>query len=364
MTDEIRQKREKTLIKFVKVDGRSPWVGILAVLLALIAGLIMGALAITLTGVPVSKAYGALFNGAFGSWNATKQTMLQATPLLFTGLAAVIAFRGKIWNIGGEGQFLAGAMMASWVSMRFYQLPNGILIPIIIVFSMLGGGLWAGIAGYLRAKYKVNEIIVTVMLNYIIEFILSYLLQNDWADPSTAYIQTIRFEPSTFFPSLFGSRLHLGVILAVIMAVVIYYLLWKTPLGFEIRAIGANPVASKYKGINVTRTILITMLISGAMAGLGGGTEIAAVHHRLRMDISAGYGFTGILVAMTGQLNPLGAILSAIFFGALVNGSYMMQISSRVPFALVNTLQGIILFFLVAAFVLSQYRIVKVKINE
>jgi simple sugar transport system permease protein len=364
MNAEMSQKRGRTKLKFVKVDGRSPWVGVLAVVSALIAGLAMGALAITLTDVPVLKAYGALFNGAFGNWNAVMQTMLQATPLLFTGLAAVVAFRGKIWNIGGEGQFLAGAMMASWVSMRFFALPHGVLVPIVILFSMLGGAVWAGIAGYLRAKFKVNEIIVTVMLNYIIEFILSYLLQNNWADPGTAYIQTIRFGPASYFPLLFGTRLHFGVILAVLFAVIIYILLWKTPLGFEIRSIGANPVASKYKGINVTRTILITMLISGALAGLGGGTEIAGVHHRLRMDISAGYGFTGILVAMTGQLHPLGAIIAAIFFGALVNGSYMMQISSRVPFALVNTLQGIILFFLVVAFVLSQYRIIKVKIDE
>jgi len=202
------------------------------------------------------------------------------------------------------------------------------------------------------------------MLNYVVTYILSYLLQNNWADPDTAYIHSIRFAPSTYFPSLFGTRLHIGVILGVVMAILVYLLVWKTPLGFEIRSIGVNPVAAQYKGIHVTRTILITMLISGALAGLGGGTEIAGIHHRLRMDISTGYGFTGILVAMTGQLHPFGAIIAAIFFGALVNGSYLMQISSRVPVALVNTIQGVILFFLVMAFVLSQYRIKKVKIDE
>jgi general nucleoside transport system permease protein len=355
---------QRTRLKIVKTDSKSPWAGLLAVITALVAGLSVGAAAIAISGISVTKAYGALFNGAFGSANAVLQTILQATPLLFTGLAAVVAFRGKIWNIGGEGQFLMGAMMASWVSMTLADLPQIMMIPIIILVSMVGGAFWAGIAGYLRARFKVNEIIVTVMLNYVVTYILSYLLQNNWADPDTAYIHSIRFAPSTYFPSLFGTRLHIGVILGVVMAILVYLLVWKTPLGFEIRSIGVNPVAAQYKGIHVTRTILITMLISGALAGLGGGTEIAGIHHRLRMDISTGYGFTGILVAMTGQLHPFGAIIAAIFFGALVNGSYLMQISSRVPVALVNTIQGVILFFLVMAFVLSQYRIKKVKIDE
>lgn len=364
MTATEEKKGGGTRLRIIRQDLNNPWIDLLAVLSALLAGLLIGAAIISLSGTSVLEAYGALFSGAFGSRKAIIQTILQATPLLFTSLAVVVAFRGKIWNIGGEGQFLAGALIATGVSAQLAQLPQAVVIPIIILSSMAGGAAWAGIAGYLRARFRANEIIVTVMMNYLIAFLLSYLLQGPWKDPSSSYIQSISLAPSTHFPQLFDTKLHLGVILAILAAASIYFLLWKTPLGFEIRAIGVNPEAARYKGIKVTRTILLTMLISGAMAGLGGGTEIAGIHHRLRMDISTSYGFTGILVAMMGQLNPFGAILSSIFFGALFNGSYMMRIKTQVPVALVHTIQGVILFFLVVAFVLRYYRIRRVAIDE
>jgi simple sugar transport system permease protein len=358
-------KKVRTKYKIVKRQITNPLLDFLAVAGALIGGLLVGGLIISLTTeANPFDAYQALFEGAFGSYKAIQKTLLQATPILFTGLATIVAFRGRIWNIGGEGQFLAGAMVTAWISMNFSNLPQPVLIPLIILGSMLGGALWAGIAGFLRARYNANEIIVTVMLNYVVHFILSYLLVGPFKDPDSPYLQTFYFAESTFFPAIGDSRLHIGSLLAVALSLAIYILLWKTPLGYEIRAIGVNPVSSEYKGIRVSRTILLTMLISGAIAGLGGGTEVAAMHHRLRLDISTGYGFTGILVAMMGQLNPFGAILSAIFFGAMVNGSYFMQIKSKVPFSLVETVQGVILFFLVIAFVLRQYRIKKVEIDE
>ncbi len=356
---------KKSRLRLVRQESTNPWIDFLAIIGALAGGLLLGALLITLTTeASVIDAYGALYNGAFGSSKAIQQTILQATPLLFTGLATVVAFRGKIWNIGGEGQFLAGAMMTAWISMQFADLPQPILVPLIIIGAMVGGAVWAGIAGILRAKFNANEIIVTVMLNYIIQFIMSYLLVGPWRDPNSAYVQTMSFSEATYFPLLFGSKIHLGIIVAVLFAVILYFILWKTPLGYEIRAIGVNPVSAEYKGINVSRTIILTMLVSGALAGLGGGTEISGIHHRLRLDISAGYGFTGILVAMMGQLNPFGSILSAIFFGALKNGSYMMQITSRVPVSLVHTIQGVILFFLVIVFVIRKYRLKRVEIDE
>lgn len=365
MTIKKNTPAKKGRYRIVKQEFRNPWIDFLAVVSALIAGLLVGAvIIITTSEANVADAYGALFSGGFGGKKQFMQTLLQATPLIFTGLAAVVAFRGKIWNIGGEGQFLAGALMASWISINFADLSQPLLVPIIILGAMFGGAFWAGIAGYLRAKFNVNEIIVTVMLNYIIQFIMSYLLIGPMNDPNSAYPQTMSFAETTYFPKLFDTKLHIGLIVALVAAFLVYVLLWKTPLGYEIRSIGVNPVAGKYKGINVSRTILITMLLSGALAGLGGGTEISGIHHRLRLDISAGYGFTGILVAMMGQLNPFGAILAAIFFGALINGSYLMQIKSQVPVSLVHTIQGVILFFLVIAFALRQYRIRKVQIDE
>ena len=365
MTKNKNTPIQKTGYRIVKRDARNPWIDLLAIVGALAAGLLVGALIIKLTSdAKPLDAYRALFNGGFGNKKALMQTLLQATPLIFTGLATVVAFRGKIWNIGGEGQFLAGAMMATWVSLYLAKLPQPVIVPMVILASMIGGALWAGVAGYLRAKFNANEIIVTVMLNYVIRFIMSYLLIGPWSDPNSSYIQTMSFPESTYFPKLFDTKLHLGLILAILAAFLVYIVLWKTPLGYEIRSIGVNPEAGKYKGINISRIIIVTMLLSGALAGLGGGTEIAGMHHRLRLDISTGYGFTGILVAMMGQLHPFGSILAAIFFGALINGSYLMQIKSKVPFALVDTIQGVILFLLVIAFVLRQYSIRKVQIDD
>ena len=360
----VHKQAQKSRFRIVKLQTTNPWVDFLAVMVALVAGLLVSAAIIVSSGTDIKEAYGALFEGAFGSFKAVQTTLIRTTPLLFTGLATVVAFRGKIWNIGGEGQFIAGAMMTALISTQLANLPQAILVPLIIAGAMLGGAAWAGIAGYLRARFRVNEIIVTVMLNYIIQFILSYLLQGPWKDQSSYYIQSIAFGESSYFPTLFNSRLHIGLILALASAFLVYLLLWKTPLGYEIRAIGVNPVSAKYNGINVSRTIILTLIISGALAGLGGGTDIAAVQHRLRMDVAAGYGFTGILVAMMGQLHPFGAILGALFFGALTNGSYLMQIKCQVPVALVHTIQGVILFFLVIAFVIKQYRIRRVKTDE
>ncbi len=364
MTLAAEKLARKSRYRIVKLQVRNPWVDFLAILVALIAGLLISAAVIAISGTNVREAFSALFTGAFGSSKAIQMTLIRTTPLLFTGLATVVAFRGKIWNIGGEGQFIAGAMMTAFVSTQLAMLPQVLLVPVIIVGAMLGGALWAGVAGFLRARFKVNEIIVTVMLNYIVQFILSYLLQGPWMDKSSYYIQTIAFGNNSYFPTIPGTTIHIGFILALLCALAVYLVLWKTPLGYEIRAIGVNPVSSKYNGINVEKTILLTMLISGALAGLGGGTEIAAIHHRLRLDVAAGYGFTGILVAMMGQLHPAGAVLSALFFGALNNGSYLMQINSHVPVALVHTIEGVILFFLVIAFVLKQYRVRRVKPDE
>jgi simple sugar transport system permease protein len=364
MSTAVQGRAHKRRFRIVKLQSTNRWVDFLAIIVALIAGLLVSAAIVAASGTDIKEAFGALLEGAFGSSKAFQMTLVRSTPLLFTGLSTVVAFRGKIWNIGGEGQFIAGAMMTAWISTQFADLPQAALVPMIILGAMFGGAAWAGIAGYLRAKFRVNEIIVTVMFNYIIQFILSYLLQGPWMDKTSYYIQTIAFGKNSYFPNLFGSKLHIGLVLALISALIVYLLLWKTPLGYEIRAIGVNPVSAKYSGINPTRIIILTMLISGALAGLGGGTEIAAIHHRLRLDVAAGYGFAGILVAMVGQLHPFGAIISALFFGALTNGSYLMQINSKVPVALVHTMEGVILFFLVIAFVVKGYQIRRTLLDE
>ncbi|GIK42590.1 MAG: ABC transporter permease [Chloroflexota bacterium] len=348
-------------LKLVKREYTNVWGEILAIVLALLGALIVSALLIWTSGADMGEALKALFKGAFGNGNSFLETLVQATPLIFTGLAIVVAFRAKVWNIGAEGQFFAGAMAAAWVSMNLIDLPRPVLLTVIVFASLVAGAVWGFIPGLLKARLGTNEIITTVMMNYIITFILSYLLDGIWSAPGDYFMQTPSFAVTTHMPTFFNSRLHLGFVLAILLAGIVYILLWKMPLGYEIRAIGVNSLAAKYRGINIAKTIILVMVLSGAIAGLAGGSELTGLHHRLRLDISVGYGFTGIMIALLGRLNPFGVILAAIFFGALVNGSTAMQIFSGVPAALVFSVQGIVLIFLLVAEVLTKYQIRRVS---
>jgi general nucleoside transport system permease protein len=335
----------------------SVWGQAASIISAVLASLLLSSILIVASGANAVGAFTSLYRGAFGSWNAFLETLVQATPIMFTGLAMVIAFRGKVWNIGGEGQFFAGALATAWISMNFYTLPGPLLIALILLTSALAGAFWAFFPGIMKAKFNISEIVVTVMMNYIMMGLVSYLLSGPWQAPGDFFLQTPRFSLTTFLPTFLNSRLHMGFLIAVALVFVLYLVLWKTPLGYDIRAVGENLVASKYKGINNTAILLIVMLISGAIAGLAGGTELAGLHHRLRLDISTGYGYTGILIALLGRLNPIGVIPASIFFGALVNGSTSMQINHNVPVPLVYTIQGIVLIFLLLFDALFHYRI-------
>lgn len=337
------------------------WLQNLAILAAVLAALLVSAGLILTSGADVKGALLALFKGAFGSLSACLETLVQATPIMFTGLAMVIAFRGKVWNIGGEGQFFAGALATAWVCLHWFTLPNQVLIPIIILASMAAGAAWAFIPGLLKARFGISEIVVTVMMNYIMAGYVSYLLSGPWQAPNDHFLETARFKASTFLPTFFDSRIHLGFWIALVLVAVTYILLWKTPLGYEIRAVGENPVAAKYKGIKDSVVIIIVMIMSGGIAGLAGGMELAGLAHRLRMDISTGYGYTGILIALLGRLNPIGVIPAAIFFGALVNGSTSMQINYNVPVPLVSTIQGVVLILLLVFDTMFRYRIRRVE---
>jgi simple sugar transport system permease protein len=346
-----------------KLEKRDPstWLQATSILSAVAASLLVSTILIIASGADALGALGALYRGAFGSWDAFLETLVQATPIMFTGLAMVIAFRGKVWNIGGEGQFFAGALATAWISMNYFSLPVPLLIIAILLVSALAGALWAYIPGIMKARFGISEIVVTVMMNYIMMGLVSYLLSGPWQAAGDFFLQTPRFAPSTFLPTFLDSRLHLGFLIAILLVILLYVLLWKTPLGYEIRAVGENMVAAKYKGINNTSILLVVMLISGAIAGLAGGSELAGLHHRLRLDISTGYGYTGILIALLGRLNPLGVIPASIFFGALVNGSTSMQISYNVPVPLVYTIQGIVLIFLLLFDALFRYRIRRIQ---
>ena len=331
--------------------------------LAVVIAIGLSALLIAMSGANVGDAYKALLDGAFGSRRSTLESLVQATPLIFTGLAAAIAFRARIWNIGGEGQFFAGAMGGWWVANAWGDsLPQLVILLVSVLAAALAGAVWASIAGFLKAKFDTNEIITTVMLNFVILFILSYLLGGPWRSPDTYYFQTVRMPETSWLPKFIEeSRLHWGFALALIFAVITYILIWKTPLGFEIRGLGINKQAAKFKGISVSATIVIVMALSGAVAGLAGMSEVAGLHHRLQLDISIGYGFTGIIIALIGRLHPLGVVISAIFFGALVNGATFMQITTGTPSALIEVIQGLVLILVLIAAVVVRYRIRRVQ---
>ncbi|MGH2555115.1 MAG: ABC transporter permease [Actinomycetota bacterium] len=331
-----------------------------SILAALLAAFTVSSFLIATAGASIPEAFTAFLRGAFGSRAATLETLVQSTPLIFTGLAVVVAFRARVWNIGAEGQFFAGALAAVVVTLLAPGLPAPVLITAVMLASMAGGALWGLAPGVLKARYGTNEVVVTVMMNFIMAAILSFLLGGVLRDPSSFFLQTAVIPEDAFLPRLIHpSRLHLGFVLALIAAAGVFLMLWRTVLGYEIRAIGSNPRAAQQKGIEVGKTIVLVMLISAALAGLAGGSEVAGLHHRLRLDISTGYGFTGIIIGLLARLNPIVTVFAAILFGALINGSTSMQIVTGVPVALVFALQGLTLIFVLIADVLARYQVTR-----
>ena len=332
-----------------------------AVVIAVAASVLAGGLLVAVAGAGVVEAFRAMYEGAFGTMEAALETLVQATPLIMTGLAAAVAFRAAIWNIGGEGQLYAGMAGAWWVSDLLGGLrPAPLLFLLMFLGAALAGAFWASIASVLKAVYKTNEILTTVMLNFVMFFVLSWLLAGPWRSPTTYYYQTERMADHTFLPRFAeDSRLHWGFAVAVLTAALVYFVLRKTPLGYEIRGLGANPVASRYKGTNVAAVIIAVMAISGAVAGLGGAGELLGLHHRLQLDIAVGAGFTGIIIALVARLHPLGVVVTAVAFGALVNGSTAVQVETGIPAALVQVIEGVTLILVLLAAVAARYRIAR-----
>lgn len=331
-------------------------------LIALVIAVLITGILIISSGADFGKAIDGLLSGAFGSWKAILETLVKATPLILTSLAVTLAFRGNIMNIGAEGQLFCGAMAGYWAAANFSGMNTALHIVVIIVAGFAGGAICGVIPGLLKGYLKVDETIITVMLNYVVQYILSFLLSGLWQAPGEHYYLSSPVPEEVRYPLLVeNSRLHIGFAIAIVAAVVVLWLLQKTRFGYEIRAIGLNPIAAKFKGINVSKVIVITMLISGGIAGLAGVGEVVGLHHRLRMDISSGYGFTGIIIALLSGLNPMIVIIASIFMGGLINGSNSMQIFSHVPSALVDAMQAIVLICLLIFQVLANYRIRKVK---
>ena len=352
----------RTQWRFVKVAERQSRARIAAAIGAGVAGLLLCSLVFMAAGASPVDAVTALLKGAFGTWRAFNETLVKATPLIFTGLATAIAFRARLWNIGAEGQVIAGAMLAYWCQSNIGTAPALVQLPALIAAGALGGALYAMLAGGLKTVFSIDEVISTVMLNYVIVFALSMLLlKGPWSEAGGYFEQTAIVEEASKLPLLFdGARLHLGFPLALFAALLVHLVIERTPLGFDIRAAGANLRALEVQGTNVTRLVIVVMALSGLLAGLAGVSEIYGVQYRLKSGVLANLGYTGIIIAILGGLRPLGVVIAAILFGALVNGSTLMQIKTGVPSALIYAIEAIMLLLYLAASALSRYRLTKV----
>ncbi|WP_420628020.1 ABC transporter permease [Candidatus Leptofilum sp.] len=354
-------------------------------LLAVLVAFLIGAIILLLQGVNPIEAYQAMIVGAFGSKNGLADTLVKAIPLMLVGLGIAIAFRGGVINIGAEGQIIVGALFSAFIGIQIgEQIPGFLGILLGILGGTLAGGLWGAIPGFLKARLQVNEILSTVMMNQIAIQIGFFLLRGPMIDPAeveagtniphsarlprtvdmprfTDMAESIGLTQSAEEAGISGylgelyavlvepSRLHSGLIVAIVMAILIYIFLWRTTIGYRIRAVGLNTAASRYAGMQVQRTVVLSMTLSGMMAGMAGAVEILGLHHRMfePLAVSAGYGFSGIVAALFGKLHPLGIIPASIFFGGLLVGGDKMQRATQVPQVLITAILGLVVLLVI-----------------
>ena len=330
-------------------------------IIAVIAALLVGAVIVYISGSSPLAAYKALFEGAFGNTYNFAQTVARTTPLIFTGLTVAFAFRCGLFNIGGEGQLYMGAMTAAIVGVSVQGLPLYIHLPLALGAGALAGGAWALLPSVLKARVGAHEVITTIMMNYIGIYLCNYLANYKFK--AEGWIaQTDVVEPSAQLPRLVpATQLSASILVALLCVVIVYYILYKTTLGYEIRAVGLNPSAAEYGGISVQKSIVIAMVISGMLAGLGGSGEVLGLHKRFIFGFSPGYGFDGIAVAVLGRNHPVGVVLGALLFGALRNGGMVMKQVTNVPTDLVVAIQGIVILFVAAPEMFRIFRRIKRK---
>jgi len=333
---------------------------VIIALVAVGAALLVGAIIVYISGYSPYEAYKALFIGAFGSSYDFAQTLARTTPLIFTGLTVAFAFRCGLFNIGGEGQLYMGGMAAAIVGVSFPGLPFPIHLSLALLVGAAVGAGWAFIPGLLKARVGAHEVITTIMMNYIGILMCSYLANYPFKAEGWV-AQTDIVHPSAQLPRLVTStQLSASLFVALLCVVIAYYILYKTSLGYEIRAVGLNPSAAEFGGISIEKSIIIAMLISGMFAGIGGAGEVLGLHKRFIFGFSPGYGFDGIAVAVLGRNHPVGVILGALLFGALRNGGMVMKQLTNVPTDLVVVIQGIVILFVAAP---EMFRIFK-RIRE
>jgi simple sugar transport system permease protein len=322
--------------------------GALPQLIAIVMAFLVGAVVLLVTGYSPLDAYRSLLVGAFGDTYGLGQTLSQATPIIFTSLAFLFAFKCGLFNIGAEGQLLIGGMSAALVGISFTNLPFYVHLPLALLAGAAGGALWGFIPAVLKAKLDAHEVITTMMLSYVALYVTSYLVNYPFKAPGWV-AQTIYIAPSAELPRILPpTQLSGSIIIALIVVTIIAYVLQRTTLGYEVRAIGLNPAAARSGGINVSKVMILSLVISGMIAGLGGAGEILGVHRRYIDGFSPGYGFDGLAVALIGGLNPFGVILASILIGALRSGGLVMNRVTGVPLDVIYLLQSSVVLFAAA----------------
>jgi len=354
-----------------RLDEPPAWYPAAVSMGAILVALILGGIVIAVAGGNPFLSYAHIAEASFGDTGVLSDTIVKATPIILTALACSIAFRMKLWNIGAEGQFIMGAWGASAIVLAPVlpaESSRWLFIPVMAAAGMAVGAIWGFIPGYLKAKFNVNEIISTLMLNYIAISWVNFWVFAVWTEggfqmspkfPQAAWLPRLT-EYAKAIPLFRGLTTHAGLLLGIVAAIVLWFIVYRSRWGYEIRLIGDNPNAARYAGISITRNTVFVMMLSGALAGLGGMSEVAGVVHRLQTaPIAAGYGFTGIIVAWLAKLNPLVIILVSVLFGALILAGREIQ-PSGVP----KMIQGIILVCLIASDFLLRYRVRIVRGEE
>ncbi len=347
---------------FEKRLTRSRRAVFLVPIFSFVLALVFGAIILLIFGVDPLEAYRVMAQGSLGSGYALSETLVKAVPLMLTGLGVAIAFRMLFWNIGAEGQLAMGGIAAAYIALFWAdRLPGPLVLPAMFIAGVLAGAVWGLIPAFLRAVLGVNEILTTLMMNYIAILLVEYLYLGPWRDPQGyGFPGTAQFPQVAWLPRLTG-RVHIGLIFALLAAVLVWFVLNRTRWGYEIQVIGENPRAARYSGINIGFNILLVMLLSGGLSGLAGMAEVAGISRRLYQGLTVGYGYTAIIVAWLANLNPWGILFVAFLMGALLVGGDQLQVAMGLPAAVALVLQGAILFFVLGGSIFVNYRVRFVK---
>jgi len=352
--------RAPSWIHIERRPSRSAWTVFYVSLLAIAGALVAASIFFKAYGVSPLHAYRLIITGALGSSIGLAETVRRTIPLLLIGVGLTVAFRAVFWNIGAEGQLLVGAIAATGVAL-FVPMPDALRLPAMFLAGFAGGAAWALIPALLKAQLGINDVISTLMLNYVAAFIVQWLILGPWKGPTArGFAYTDKFPASALIPRIPGTTIHWPtLILGVLAAVLAYVWVMRTRQGFEIRVVGENPNAAHYAGISQSKVIIMVMLVSGGLAGLAGVGEVAGIQHKL-LDagkLSLGYGYTAIIVAWLARRNPLAVLITSFLFGAIMAGGDVIKVSLGLPFQLVNVFNGLILFFLIGSEILMKYKV-------